>query len=564
VAAGTTTKFRSSPGSALRVTALLLLWALAAGCGKRSTPVGPAASAVPAAAPAPAGLLADGFVREPGRLYPALKQLGGPRARLLPAGFELVLSSALGLPAQAAGRLAPGRPLLGAWLVLEGGEVAGVLGVPLTSGVELVRDLARPGGAIQAELERASGITLLAPPEGPRLGVLDDWLLVSTTPEAIRVAGAYVARNLSRRALPPEPLVLEVPEAALSGPLVAALRARWTTQRAELAGAAEQAQKAHGRPADYGDPGAVLAFGDGAVGALLDTLASCRTLRFTLSPLEERLELVLELTPRPGGLAAQSIRTLAVGPLDALLALPATAVLALFTRAGENEAEAGVIDPAGALRGLFGQRLAEREAAAASAAFASFQRGRGATAAYALLADRTLLAKHDVRDRAELEAGVAGLLALLRAPAVKEPLAPLVGEISARESELRLPGSERPLRRLEIVRARGADKPGLEALWLVNETSAALSIAPDARPGFVALAAARPEASLAANPAVKAMAGRRSPAGFALYANLGPFGREPGDAQALVTFGKRGENARIEAELSRGGVLVLASRLVPP
>jgi hypothetical protein len=52
---------------------------------------------------------------------------------------------------------------------------------------------------------------------------------------------------------------------------------------------------------------------------------------------EERLELALELTPRPGGLADRSTGELAVGSLDELLALPKRVVFGLLTRAGEKE-----------------------------------------------------------------------------------------------------------------------------------------------------------------------------------------------------------------------------------
>jgi hypothetical protein len=123
---------------------------------------------------------------------------------------------------------------------------------------------------------------------------------------------------------------------------------------------------------------------------------------------------------------------------------------------------------------------------------------------------------------------------------------------------------DRPLRRVEIVRARDREHPGIDALWLVRETSASLSAGANARAGLVALEAAGSERTLGKDALVRAMAERRGAAALALYGDLSPFGRGSGGAPLFITIGKDSENMRLAGEVSRAGVLVLASRLVSP
>ncbi|HEY3499374.1 MAG TPA: hypothetical protein VGK73_32015, partial [Polyangiaceae bacterium] len=376
------------------VGVLVLLVGLA-GCGRRSQPVRPVASAAPAVVPAPEGLLAELFVREPGVSYAALRKLGGAPLQRLPASFELGLGLVFDWPVGAVNALAPGRPAVGVFVRSKQGRPEFVLGFALKSGRGLVKELTAPGSPLRAEVDRGSGITLLRGTQSSALGVLDEWLLAATSEQALQAAGAYVARGLARRAVPPEPFVVEAKQQGLVG--IRALTAeRWSALRGELSRSASQTQQAQGRPADFGDPLAVLALGDGAVQTFGDTLASCERARFTLLAEADRLELAVELVPSDGGLAARSTAELSVGSLDALLALPGTVDVAVLTRVGESELGSGAADPAGALREILGSRLPAADTKAVTDAFAHFQRGRGSTAVYGITQSAGLLVEQQV------------------------------------------------------------------------------------------------------------------------------------------------------------------------
>ncbi|HEY3495797.1 MAG TPA: hypothetical protein VGK73_13960, partial [Polyangiaceae bacterium] len=360
---------------------------------------------------------------------------------------------------------------------------------------------------------------------------------------------------------PPEPFVVEAKQQGLVG--IRALTAeRWSALRGELSRSASQTQQAQGRPADFGDPLAVLALGDGAVQTFGDTLASCERARFTLLAEADRLELAVELVPSNGGLAARSTAELSVGSLEALLALPGTVDVAVLTRVGESELGRGAADPAGALREILGSRLPAADTKAVTDAFAHFQRGRGSTAVYGITQSAGLLVEQQVRDRAAMAAGLEGLFGLLRLPALKDPLSQRFGEIVAKASVRRVAGVEGSVEHVQIAAPKGKGREGLEALWVVRDDHATLSVARQASEGLLAAEAGPPSQSLGASPTLQAMAARRSPSSFALYWDAAPPGTPA--VPALVTFGKRETSARLEAELSGAAVAVLAALLGAP
>ena len=541
------------------LAALLVLLVGLVGCRRRSEAVRPAPTAVSAPVPAPEGLAADVFVRDPAALYASVRKLAGAAGAELPQGFELVLGLVLDLPVGALNGLAPGRPLVAAIVPATSAGPESVLGLAVKSGSELIGALRGVNSSVRVELDSASGITLLHGAAKPALGVLEDWLLVAEEEGALRRVGPYVVRTLSRRAPPPEPLVVEARGTGIAA-LRGALQAKWAALRGELAASAGATQQALGRPADFGEPAAVLALGDGVVKSFADTLASCESVRSTLTPGDDRLEAAVELVPSAGGLAAQTTAELSVGSLDALLALPDLARLAVLTRVGQSENAQGAVDPAAALRQLLGSRLSPSDSQAVTDALTNFQRGRGTTAVYGLTSNGALLLRQEVRDRAAMAMGLAGLFGLPRLAALREPLARYFGKIVATTSERRLPGLDVPARRVQIALPEGEAHAGLEALFLVRDDHAAVSVGAAPEEALLALEQGPASRSLGANPALQAMAARRTPATFAVYFDAAT---HPSVAPALFTFGKREATARLELELSAAAVAELVARRNP-
>lgn len=546
----------------LRFLPIVIPLVLFVGCSKRTESAPQASSQKPAEVAAPPSMVAELTVPDPRRLWASLRKLGGPRAESLTSNFELAFFFAFGIPPRVAGYVRPDTPVVGVVLAPPGGEPALVLGVRTVRGAELVQELTREGSGIRAERD-GSPVTLLVGSQAePPLGVVDDWLVTSRDPTSVRAAAPYLARTLGARRPSEAPLTLAVSRGALEGPLTQAINERWAKARTALAAKASETRKEHGRPADFADPEAVLALGDGAVRTLLGLFASSERLTLVLRPEADRLELVVTLGPREGGELARAVAALEVGSLEPLLALPQIA-FAVLSRSSDAERTASAENPADALRTLLGPRLSEKDAAPLADALRSFHRGRGSVTLFGLLAGGEPFVKQDARDPKELERGIRGLLASGRVPAIADPLEPFVGKIGVPERVGPTAGSEGSALRVGIGRM-GRGGPG-ELLIQVRGETAVLIASEDARPGLVALTTN--DNPIGKAPAVAKLAEARPPAALALYADVSPLavaGERPASAPVLGVIGKRGTDALFELALSLPACAAIVERFGSP
>jgi hypothetical protein len=408
-----------------------------------------------------------------------------------------------------------------------------------------------------------SPVTVLASDRpSPALGVVDDWLLVAHDEALLRSAGPYVARGLAARRPPEAPLTLEMDRAALAGPVLRAMKERWASVRAGLGTGAEQARIAHGRPADFGDPAAILALADQGVGTLFEYVASARRVRATVRTADDHLELSLSLGAEPGGALAESIAALEVGSLEPLLALPPGVTVAGLSRSSEGERSTAADNPADTLRSLLGPRLSEKDAAPLADALRSYQRGSGAVTLLGTFSGGSIFLEQEARDPKELDRGLLGLLRALRAPALREPLEPLFGKISPKESETRVLGIEGSVHRVELSRPTPASK-GMEVLVHVHGGVGIAALGSDARPALIALASER-RATLRETPGLGKLAEGRAPAALSLYTDLSVMKPSGTPAPALALIGKRNGEALLEVLLSAPACALVAEHLGTP
>jgi hypothetical protein len=542
---------------------LLAFVALGAACSRAERAPAPAASQKVTEVPAPAGLVAELTVPDPRGLWSALRKLGGSRAQALPSSWELGLFGVLDLPPRVGGFVRPETPIVGVVLVPSGGSPAGVFGVRVVSGSELVEALTRGDAApLRAEKDGSSVTLLVGSKPTPLLGVVDDWLLVGGDAAVVRSAGAYVARTLGARREAHAPLVVDVNQPALAGPVLSGIRTRWEAFRAGLRKQDEEARAKHGRPPDFGDPAAVLGLADAAIDTLLELVGSCDRLRFAVRPEEGHLELSFSAVPRENGALARTIQTLEVGPLDPLLELPNGVLAALLVRSSEADRRLAADKPADTLRSVLGPRLAERDAAPLAQALRSFHRGRGSVAVAGVFADKSVFLRQQVSEPKELDRGLRGLLGLLRVPALAEPLEPIVGKVTPRESTTRIPGVEGAVHRVELVQ-KGPRGSGVEVLVHVKGETASIVAAEEANDALVALSRGGAE-TLGRSPVVERLVGGRVPAAFALYADLSVMRPGGGPAPVLAVLGKREKNALLEVELSAPACAALVERVGTP
>jgi hypothetical protein len=544
----------------LRFLAILLL--LFAGCTKRHETPAPAASQQPAEVAPPAGLVAELTVPDPRRLWASLRKLGGSRAEHFTSNFELAFFFAFGLPPRIAGYVRPDTPVVGVVLAAPGQDATLVIGVRTVRGAELVQALTRADGGYRAERDGSLEL-FVGPPDEPPLGIVDDWLVTSRDAKSLRAAAAYLARTLGPRRAPDAPLTLSVSRGALGGILTQTVKERWASLKTALDAQAREMQKERGRPADFAEPDAVLALGDGAARSLVELLSSSERLTLVLRPEEDRLELVMTLTPRPGGELARSLAALEVGSLEPLLGLPEP-VVAVLSRSSDAERAASAENPADALRAVLGPRLSEKDAAPLAGALRSVHRGRGSVTLFGVLAEGGAFVKQEVRDPKELERGIRGLLECCQLSVVSGPLESFVGKVSAPERVATIPGLQGPAMRLRLGKFGPRGAPG-ELLIQVRDKAAIAVAANDARGSLVALTTTT--TAEAATPVVAKLASPRPPAALAVYADISLFlvtsGRT-GPAPALGVIGKRGTDALFEVALSTPACEAILERVGSP
>jgi hypothetical protein len=167
-----------------------------------------------------------------------------------------------------------------------------------------------------------------------------------------------------------------------------------------------------------------------------------------------------------------------------------------------------------------------------------------------------------LREPALFERAVPGLTRALRLPAVREPFGSLFGKISARESQAKLAGLDSPLHRLSVVPEKPSEKTS-EWWWGVRTGTLLVAGAADPSATFGKLVEARPADTLAQQPTLTAMAGRRSPSALALYADLAVLDAASVPAPLLFAYGRRERAIRLELELSNAAASSLLTRLGP-
>jgi hypothetical protein len=531
-------------GAALGWPLVLAALGLAtAGCERCAREEPPVAVRPPPPPARPTELAAEFVIADPAAHYRALRLLFGAPASLLPAGPELALSTLLGLDALAAGSFDLSRPVVGGVLFAEAGTADLVTAIPLTHGSEFVARLTS-GSAARYRLESKGGASLLIPVEsGQRtFAVIGDALLIGQR-SGLERAGPYLGRNLLLRPASGPPR-LELTPSALSG----VVRGAWQQRRRELAALAQQAQRRHGRPADFADPEAVLGAADTWIESLVSRFADANAAQLLLRPGDAHLQLDAQLRFD----ANQPESGAGVEP-KSLAGLPATTRLAFSSR--RAAVPAGPPAPAAFLRALFGPRLTPDQASALERVFSGIEASRGDSQQIVWLEDWSLLWAGDVRDAAALKRGFDELFSsIVRSPWV-EPLAEFLGRPRLIKERVRVGGSSAVADRFRLffqpARARAtagtaaarSEPLELEAVVLIEPERFLVGLGRDADPALAAGLAARSGAgTLAAIPAWARALGRvERAASWVLVADAGVLGA--GAVAPLVVSGVSSEHA---------------------
>ncbi len=395
--------------------------------------------------PHPEGLLAEGTLARPDAAWTNVQKQLGTLGAFLPATFAGVVGSVLDLDRELTALVDGASPLYFA-VEAPGGSPAGS---PVKWALALpVNDAARVGALLGAAPATGDGGAVMfysrgdggdgAGQDSPvvaRVLAAPRFLLVASDRDAARDLAPYVAR-----VLPTEPLLasgaddtrallLNLPHAALAGPVPALATARWTETRSDLAAQAAAARERHGgRAADFADPDAVLALADDAVTHALALLADLDHALVRVEVGDERVSAQVTMTPVAGGTVAapwvQDLSRCDLAPLGAE-SLDVAAAALVCSRAADRLSFAGTAGAAA--RAALGTRLAAADGERLQKALNELAQARGDWLAGALAVGGVVRLDMPAPDGAAARQAVRTLVDLTHAPGLAEPLAANLG-----------------------------------------------------------------------------------------------------------------------------------------
>jgi hypothetical protein len=370
-------------------------------CGSCNAPSGGAGADAGATAvihppvPAPAGLLAEAWVRAPDAAWSKIQQGVSGAVALLPPTVGELVCAAVGLDAA----LAPVVDGKGLSYVVLGADPAGapgatalqwVVALPLTDPARAAALLLDAGDAGDAgaryTAHGVAGMRALSSAEHPlhataALAVeARGWLVLASSEDDLARLGPYAVRTMPTRPAPAESAVLvaDVPQSALAGPLSTLLGARWGEMRAWLAARDDEQRAKHGgRAPDFGDPRPIVEAFDGAVKRRVALLAQARGAHLLVDAADDEVHAELAVTPGTDEASAAELGAMAPGDARPLVQAPGESVLGVMVRDDPKTREQDLAKLGATLDQVMGARLHEDDTKAIHAAVTDWTRARG-------------------------------------------------------------------------------------------------------------------------------------------------------------------------------------------
>ena len=480
--------------------------------------------------PAPEGHLADLFVPAPDATWTKARALVGGPAAFFPQSFGALAATLLKLPVAVAAEIDGAVPVLGASLKKGAAPAQAAIAIHVKAGGRFVDQLTKgPDARFVGKLDETSRITVLttksetpgaAPPVA--MGVLGNYLLLALNPVDLAAVGPYVVRTLPSRPAPKEDLAIEMPEAALSGPVLAEARRSWDTTRKGLD--------------QLGAP--VLLPVAGTVEMLLGVLADSKQARLTLDLADTAAHARLTMTPKPGGGAAtKAIEEMAVGDLAPILDLPGSALLGMLWREPAAVRAAAIPRQAEALAARLGPDAKPEDKEAILAALHAEDEARGDWVALGMSLEAigpNAMVRAPLVDADKMSKALKQIVALGKLASVKAQLKESALDVTAGKTVIEnLPGDVQRVRfeRVQAKDAKSATKPeikggspaegaiptSIDLLYLVSKDTLYGAAGYDPKEALRSLVKAPGDASFGSNAAIKAaLAPLGADASFAL------------------------------------------------
>lgn len=398
---------------------LTLVAALAIGCedDKGPNPAPTATVSVLTPVPAPDGLLGEIFMPAPEATWVKARGAVGGAMSLLPQTFGGLVTTLVGLPITSSTEVDGDIAVLGAIVDTPGQpQPRAAIGIHVKGGDRVLTQATKGDSPrFTARVDKATNITLLDPKgaKGPvALGILGNYLLVAQDEESLLTIGPYVARTMpSSTNLPKDDVTIDVPERALSGSIHTNLKTGWERVSGRERTSAIQP----------------LVDVDAVMDSALAVIADLARARVSINLVGGAVRTRLAMTPKAGdGAASRMAREMAVGDAERLLDLPADTLVALMWRDRSEARGAAATARAGAIAGLVGKDIPEKDKEMLAAALAAAAEARGDWFVGGLSLGPTGPAGYGrgaVKDEEKLEKALKGLFAASKLPSVKSRLA---------------------------------------------------------------------------------------------------------------------------------------------
>lgn len=516
------------------------------GCSKK----GPDLSAPIVEAPvaAPALLLAEMTVENPDAFWGKLQHGMGGLAGLMPASTGGLLAALAALDS-AAGPIVDGASPAYAAIVGTTTAKRWAAAVRVTD-LPHARQALFDGPAAKYNPVDDGDFVLLAPKAAPTTPApytfaisKTGYLVIAPTKENVEEIGPYLVRTMPTHPRATADATLDVPHAALAGPLHDGLMERWVERTKDLAALAKNEADAHGREADFADPAGILAASDQAMQKRLTALADVASIHVDFTANADLLDAEAILTPGDGnGPAAQWLATTSHGDLTPLLEAP-QGYGGVLWRTSDADRASFAVDGDQLLRRVFARRLDEAEFATAHQALTDWAAGVGdhtvvtASGAPVFSVRVTTPTTHPV----EIAKGTREALELVSKALQSGTFEPLIGKPNVVFGTDDIVG----LGKAQTMTVYRADQPNVSAAWLTQAGNFKLVFASDAS---AALGAPDKAPLWKDDPRV-------GPRAIALGPNVGlavvakPLAADP-NAFAFASFGLDGSRGKVTLTLS--------------
>jgi hypothetical protein len=531
-------------------------------CGKGDAPPPEASAPVASAEPpveSPEHVLAEVAVATPDATWKRLQTGIGGAAAILPNSFGGVACALAGLDPTAAKEIDGASPAYAVVAEGEGGSIAFALAMKLADAAH-AQALLLDGETAAFKSKDVAGMRALVGKALPlQLAVAiarSGWMIVASSDADLARLAPYAYRTLPTRPAKGG-IAVDVPRAALAGPVRSRAASGWSEMKAYLLQQdADQRAKHGGRGADYGDPPAIVACIDAAVQRRLAIVGDLAGAHVDLDASDDDVHLVATLTPADGdGPASQRFGAMHPGAAAPLLDAPADAIAAWLLRDDAAERASDARDLEQCVEGGFGKRVGDddKKRLRALADEWAKQRGDWMMGTAMSSSSRGVVLRGPVADADAASRAVRDGTQLLARPFLAEPLKRMALVRDVASSKVDAP----PLGKVDVVtlvrdEPNVPNRPKLPMApigfaWL--GAGGELTLAIGESPASLLAVATKPKTKLGDDARVaRAIGAIETNATFAFVAQRGARTEPAAGPPAVAAWGRRGRDgwARIE------------------